>query len=190
MRSILVLWLALALTGCVLAPQTISLNEQVELQGEITEQRNALVRVLDNRPDTSGDQLGHRGGRAPDLSPVLSDKPLSVVLTNRMRDSLRSLGFGSESDLEPIRVQLEVKTFAYRCNESIIVNECGIEMRFLVSVINEDRTFNKPYGIKEIRSLAASPVAEYNEKWVNEVLDKVWRYMFEDADLKSELGVN
>src|SRR5690554_468963 len=118
MRSILVLWLALALTGCVLAPQTISLNEQVELQGEITEQRNALVRVLDNRPDTSDDQLGHRGGRAPDLSPVLSDKPLSVVLTNRMRDSLRSLGFGSESDLQPIRVQLEVKTFAYRCNES------------------------------------------------------------------------
>ncbi len=189
MRSLLLSCLALVLSGCVLAPQTISLSEQVEVQGTTSEQRDALVRVVDNREGTDDNALGHRGGRAPDLSPVLSHKPLSRTLTSRMQESLTSLGFGADSGLEPIKVQLEVDTFSYRCNESIIVNECGIEMRFSITVINDGRTFKKPYGIKEVRSLAASPVAEYNEQWINEVLNKVWRYMFDDAELKEALGV-
>lgn len=189
MRSLLLSGLALMLSGCVLAPQTISLSEQVEVYGATTEPRDALVRVIDEREGIEVNALGHRGGRAPDLSPVLSNKPLSRILTGRMQESLSSLGFGEESHREPVKVQLDIDTFSYHCNESIIVNECGIEMRFAVTVTNDGRTFKKPYGIKEVRSLAASPVAEYNEQWVNEVLDKVWRYMFDDAELKEALGV-
>lgn len=189
MRSLLLSCVALVLSGCVLAPQTISLNEEIDVQGRTSEQRDALVRVIDNRENTDENALGHRGGRAPDLSPVLSHKPLSRTLTSRMQGSLTSLGFGEQSDREPIKVQLDVDTFAYHCNESVIVNECGIEMRFTMTVINDGRTFKKPYGIKEVRSLAASPVEEYNEQWINEVLNKVWRYMFEDAELKEALGV-
>lgn len=190
MRSLLLSCLALVLTGCVLAPQTISLSEQVSVQGRTSEQRDALVRVIDNRQGTLENTIGHRGGRAANLSPVLSKKPLRLTLTSRMQDSLTSLGFGDESGLEPIKVQMDIDTFSYHCNESIIVNECGIEIRFAVTVINDGRTFKKPYGIKEVRSLAASPVAEYNEQWVNEVLNKVWRYMFEDGELRQALGVN
>lgn len=189
MRAVLLGGLALVLSGCVLAPQTISLSEQVEVQGHTSEQRDALVRVIDNRQDVEEHTLGHRGGRAPDLSPVSAEKPLSRTLTVRLQDSLTALGFGAESGLEPVKVQLEIETFSYHCNESVIVNECGMEMRFLVTVINDGRTFKKPYGIKEVRSLAASPVAEYNEQWVNEVLDKVWLYMFDDEELKEALSV-
>lgn len=189
MRSLLLSCVALVLSGCVLAPQTISLSEQVDVQGTTNEQRDALVRVIDNRQGVDENALGHRGGRAPDLSPVLSNKPLSRTLTSRMQESLTSLGFGEDSGLDPIKVQLDVDTFSYRCNESIIVNECSIEIRFAITVINDGRTFKKPYGINEVRSLAASPVAEYNEQWINEVLNKVWRYMFEDAELKEALGV-
>lgn len=190
MRALLLGGLALVLSGCVLAPQTISLSEQVDVQGRTSEQRDALVRVIDNRQAVEENSIGNRGGRAPDLSPILAEKPLSRTLTVRMQDSLSALGFGEDSGLEPVKVQLEIDTFSYRCNESVIVNECGMEMRFSVTVINDGRTFKKPYGIKEVRSLAASPVAEYNEQWINEVLDKVWRYMFEDAELKEALSVN
>jgi uncharacterized lipoprotein len=31
---------------------------------------------------------------------------------------------------------------------------------------------------------------EYNQKWVNEVLDNVWERMFSDGELRQALNVN
>lgn len=179
---------AVLLTGCVLAPQTIQLSETVDLRGKAIEPRNALVRVLDER-GVEDNKIGHRGGRSAEDSPLFSKEPIAQVLTKRLQNSLEAVGFGdAASDSEPLKVQLDIQAFDYKCNEGVIVNECNIEMRFLTTVINGNRTFKKPYGNREMRSLAASPVEEYNEKWVNEALDKVWQYMFTDPEFKQAIG--
>lgn len=180
--------MVMPLTGCVLAPQTIRLNEEVVQDNGPRLDRDALVRVVDER-DLGIDVIGNRGGRAPEYSPVLSDKPLADVLTTRMQATLAGLGFGGNSTKDPLKVQLAVEKFEYHCNKGFIVNECGMEMRFQVTVIDGDKTFTKPYGINEMRSLAASPVAEYNQKWVNDVLERLWLFMFNDKELKQALGV-
>lgn len=179
---------AVALSGCVLAPQTIQLNETVALRGKVMEPREALVRVVDQR-DSESTKIGHRGGRSAGDSPVYSDEPIDTVLTKRLQNSLEQLGFGQEESFtEPLKVQLEIQKFHYGCNESVIVNECTIEIRFLSTVHNGNKTFKKPYGNKELRSLAASPVQEYNQRWINEALDKVWQYMFTDPEFKQAIG--
>ncbi|MBU2037802.1 MULTISPECIES: YajG family lipoprotein [Oceanospirillaceae] len=187
--SLLTGTMAAGLSGCVLAPQTIALNESVSVPGGMPAiQRDALVRVVDERGQ-GADVLGHRGGRAPENSPLLSEKPLSDVLTARMQESLKSLGFGSASPVDPVRVQLTVEEFSYQCNEGAIVNECGMKMRFMITVMDNGKTFTKPYSANETRSLAASPAVEYNQKWVNEVLDKLWQHMFNDKELQQALNV-
>ena len=35
----------------------------------------------------------------------------------------------------------------------------------------------------------AAPVKEYNEKWVNDVMDRLWEYIFSDPELRGYLGV-
>ena len=178
----------LLLSGCVLAPQTISLAEQVDVNALGSPGRDALVRVVDER-QVGFDVLGHRGGRAPEQSPLLADKPLTQALTARMQNTLASLGFGGNGLQEPLRVQLTVEEFLYQCNEGIIVNECSISMRFQVTVTDGEKTFTKPYGINEMRSLATSPVQEYSQRWVNDALGRLWSYMFNDDELKRSLGV-
>jgi uncharacterized lipoprotein len=37
--------------------------------------------------------------------------------------------------------------------------------------------------------VAAAPVKEYNEKWVNDVMDRLWEYIFSDPELRGYLGV-
>lgn len=182
------LGVALLLTGCVLAPQTIQLSDKVDLRGKVIEPRNALVRVVDNR-GVEKNKIGHRGGRSAADSPLLSEEPIEQVLTKRLQNSLEVIGFGqAASDSEPLKVQLDIQAFDYKCNEGVIVNECNIEMRFLATIVNGNRTFKKPYGNREMRSLAASPVEEYNQKWVNEALDKLWQYMFTDPEFKQAIG--
>lgn len=179
---------ALLLGGCVLAPQTISLSEQVDIKGLGSPGRDALVRVVDER-QMGFDVLGHRGGRAPENSPLLADKTLTQALTGRLQNTLAGLGFGAGSLQEPVRVQLSVEEFMFQCNEGVIVNECSIAMRFKVTVSEPGREFSKPYGINEMRSLAASPVQEYSQQWVNDVLDRLWLFMFNDDELKAALGI-
>lgn len=176
-------------TGCVMSSQTIQLNEQLAIAPvQASIQRDALVRVVDNRT-VSPDWLGHRGGRLPENSPLLSEQPLDRVLTARLQDSLKQLGFGAESPLPPLRVQLTINEFLYQCNEGMIVNECQIQMAFQVQVIDQDSQFSKPYQVMEKRSLAASPIQSYNQEWVNETLDKIWQHMFSDAQLRRALGL-
>lgn len=182
---------SLGLTGCVLAPQVISLSEQSHLQERTPLMRSALVRVLDERA-LGGQHLGTRGGREPASSPLMADKALAEVLTARLQSSLAQLGYGNEgaSINDPLKLQLSIQEFNYHCNEGVIVSECGIDMQFLMTVIDGNTTFRKPYGIKEVRSLAASPVPEYNKKWLDEKLDEVWQYMFSDPELKQVLGLH
>jgi len=180
---------ALTLSGCVLAPQTIELNETYELQrAQINPQRDALVRVLDQRQQ-QGDILGTRGGRLPENSPLLAQQKLSTILTSRLQNSLAQLGFGGSSPLAPVKVQMDINQFEFNCNEGIVVNECGMKMTLQLTVINDQQKFTKPYSINESRGLAASPNADYNQKWVNEVLDKLWAHIFADQQLRDVLGV-
>lgn len=185
---VMMAFVTLALTGCALAPQTIRIQTQPEVKGRTHMLRDALVRTVDERPQDTL-VLGTRGGIAPERSPLLSDRPLSEILTADLQRTLKKLGFGQGGSEEPLKVQLTVQKFYYRCKESAVVNECGIEIRFLMTVIDGGRTFSKPYGINEVRSLASSPVTEYNELWVSDVLSRVWQYIFNDPEFRQALGV-
>lgn len=187
-RGLFALGLSALLTGCVLAPQTIALSDSAQISGKTTTPRAAMVRVIDER-GVAGEVLGTRGGRSPEDSPLVIEKPLDQILTKRLQNTLEQLGFGEENDNEPLKVQLDIQAFDYKCNESLVANECSIKMRFLLTAFEGGKTFKKPYGSNQMRSLAASPIAEYNEKWVNEMLDEVWQYMFSDSDLKQFMGV-
>lgn len=184
---------ATLLTGCVLAPQTIQLNESYALEkASISPQRDALVRVVDKRAsrlELNGNVLGHRGGRLPENSPLLAQDELSRILTSRLQSSLKQLGFGSASPLPAVKIQLDINQFEFSCNEGVLVSKCGMEMAFLLTVIDGGKTFTKPYSINESRRLAASPNKEYNQQWVNEVLDKLWKHIFNDKELRRVLAV-
>ena len=186
--------LTLSLSGCVLAPQVIQLNQEATVTaGQLSLSRDALVRVVDDREidgrQPKPNELGSRGGRLAENSPLNSENSLKDVLTMRMQNSLTQLGFGAASPLEPLKLQLSVKEFSYGCNDGMMVNDCSVRMRFELTVIDGATTFTKPYGANESRRVATAPVKEYNEKWVNEVLDRLWQYMFNDDELRAALGV-
>jgi len=189
LRASLLACAVAGLSGCVLAPQTIALNDSATVPAATpVVQRDALVRVVDQR-ELGWDVLGHRGGRAPENSPLLADEAVKDTLTRRMQASLKTLGFGGSSPVEPLRVQLDIETFNYACNEGVIVNECSVNIELGLTVLDGGNRFSKPYKAVETRSLAASPVATYNEKWVNEVLDNLWAHMFSDDELLNTLQV-
>ncbi|MEC7547792.1 MAG: YajG family lipoprotein [Pseudomonadota bacterium] len=185
--------MAIGLSGCVLAPQTIELNESYGIEAPTASvNRGALIRVVDQRDDIDADEkqsLGSRGGRLAENSPLHVQDELSAVLTRRLQDSMAQLGYGASSPLDPIKLELAVNRFRYSCNEGFLVTACSVSIRFNMTVIDGDTTFTKPYGLSESRRVAAAPVKEYNEKWVNGVLDRLWEYIFSDHELREYLGV-
>jgi uncharacterized lipoprotein len=193
--TLTIVGLSAVLSGCVLAPQTIELNETVEVPNATSEvQRGALIRVVDNREsiiagDETRDYLGSRGGRFSERSPLLAQDELANILSLRLQDSIAQLGFGGTSPIDPVRVEMLINKFAYSCNDGFLVTSCSVKVRLGVTLMNGDTTFTKPYGLTETRRVAAAPVKEYNEKWVNDVVDRLWEYIFSDPELRGYLGV-
>lgn len=188
-RIMCVAALVAGLSGCVLSPQVIELNDRSDVgSGQLSADRNALVRVLDDR-GVDDDLIGYRGGRLPENSPLMVDIALYETLTKRLKTTLAELGFGGSSTLDPLKFQLDINTFKYECNEGVIVSKCSFDLKLSVTVIDGPRQFSKPYQLNESRSVVAAPVASYNQEWVNEALDKVWGHIFSDKELLVALGV-
>lgn len=193
LNAVVSIGMVVGLSGCVLAPQTIQLNESFDIEAsEANSGRGALIRVVDKRSGVDMDvkeSIGNRGGRLAENSPLFAQDELSVVLTRRLQNGMTQLGFGTSSSLDPIKLELVVNRFHYGCNDGILVTACDVSMNFDITVIDGDTTFTKPYGLTESRRVAAAPVKEYNEEWVNSVLDRLWKFIFDDEELRKHLGV-
>lgn len=190
LKSALTSTLILTLTGCVLAPQTIELDTTADIDPPVGSiKRGALVRVVDQRTVSEADVIGLRGGRDAERSPLKAQDSLETLLTQRLQDSLAQAGFGGSSPLEPIKVQLTVNQFDYLCNDGVWVNDCSIKVNMELSVIDGTKTFTKPYGASETRRVATAPVSEYNQEWVNAMLDGVWTRMFADEEFRAFVGI-
>jgi uncharacterized lipoprotein len=175
-------------TGCALSPQIINLQTNSPLETYSTQVgRSALVRVRDLRDET--EQLGSRGGSQPDSAPLLSKPNLQKALQEKMQNSLQKLGFGSDSFVEPLKVDLAIEQFDYQCNQGMWVNECELSMTMRLSIDNKTLKFSQPFTLNETRSVIAAPRSGYNQTWINQSIDKFWQHMMSQEKVKESLGI-
>jgi uncharacterized lipoprotein len=175
-------------TGCALSPQIINLHTNSPLETNSTQVgRSALVRVRDLRDET--EQLGSRGGSQPESAPLLSKPNLQKALQEKMQNSLQQLGFGGDSSVEPLKVDLAIEQFDYQCNEGMWVNECELSMTMRLSIDNEALKFSQPFTLNEGRSVIAAPRSGYNQTWINQSIDKFWQHMMNQEKVKESLGI-
>lgn len=187
MKKTLLIASLLVLQGCSMKSQVITVNETPAFSPKpVISNQAALVKVEDRRA-LSERVLGYRIMKQTDESSLMMDQTLSDVLSKRMEHTLSSLGFGGEDMAVATRVKLVVDTFNYQC-KSGLMTECSLKMKMTIEVMDDNSSFKKPYIKTETRSVAASPVKEYNEKWVNQALDQLWQVMFEDQDLLKRLA--
>jgi uncharacterized lipoprotein len=175
-------------TGCALSPQIINLQTSSPLGASATQVgRSALVRVRDLRDET--EQLGSRGGSQPESAPLISKPNLQQALQAKMQNSLQQLGFGGDSSVEPLKVDLAIEQFDYQCNEGMWVNECELSMTMRLSIDNEALKFSQPFTLNEGRSVIAAPRSGYNQTWINQSIDKFWQHMMNQEKVKESLGI-
>jgi uncharacterized lipoprotein len=175
-------------TGCALSPQIINLQTSSPLGASATQVgRSALVRVRDLRDET--EQLGSRGGSQPESAPLISKPNLQQALQAKMQNSLQQLGFGGDSSVEPLKVDLAIEQFDYQCNEGMWVNECELSMTMRLSIDNEALKFSQPFTLNEGRSVIAAPRSGYNQTWINQSIDKFWQHMMNQEKVKDSLGI-
>jgi uncharacterized lipoprotein len=106
-----------------------------------------------------------------------------------MQNSLQQLGFGGDSSVEPLKVDLAIEQFDYQCNEGMWVNECELSMTMRLSIDNETRKFSQPFTLNETRSVIAAPRSGYNQTWINQSIDKFWQHMMSQERVKESLGI-
>jgi uncharacterized lipoprotein len=175
-------------TGCALSPQIINLQTSSPLGASATQVgRSALVRVRDLRDET--EQLGSRGGSQPESAPLISKPNLQQALQAKMQNSLQQLGFGGDSSVEPLKVDLAIEQFDYQCNQGLWVNECELSMTMRLSIDNETLKFSQPFSLNETRSVIAAPRSGYNQTWINQSIDKFWQHMMNQEKVKDSLGI-
>jgi uncharacterized lipoprotein len=175
-------------TGCALSPQIINLQTSSPLDASTTQiGRSALVRVRDLRDET--EQLGSRGGSQPESSPLISKPNLQQALQAKMQNSLQQLGFGGDSSVESLKVDLAIEQFDYQCNQGLWVNQCQLAIMMRLSIDNEIREFSQPFTLNEERSVIVAPRSGYNEAWINQSIDKFWQHMMNQPKVKESLGI-
>ena len=120
---------------------------------------------------------------------VQTGRPLKCSLSPYKRPELRIREHPLPDTLAPLKVQLTVNQFDYLCNDGMWVNDCSMKVNMELNVIDGDKTFRKPFGASETRRVATAPVADYNQEWVNAMLENIWERMFSDPEFRAFVGV-
>lgn len=174
--------------GCALSPQVISLDTKSNLHVmEPISGRTALVRVLDEREIS--DRLGNRGGAVPEQALLIAQPALQQALTEKMQASLQDFGFGGNSPIAPVKVEIVVNEFEYLCNEGDWVNQCQLDIELRLNIDDAGKIFSQPFKLNESRSVTIAPQTEYNTLWINQSIDKLWQHMFTKPQVMSALGI-
>lgn len=174
--------------GCALSPQIIPLDTASKLHVmEPVSGKTALVRVLDERE--LSDRLGNRGGAVPEEALLIAQPALQQALTEKMQASMQAFGFGGHSPIAPVKVEIVVNEFEYRCNEGDWVNQCQLDIEMRLNIDNAGKVFSQPFKLNESRSVTIAPQTEYNTLWINQSIDKLWQHMFTKPQVMSALGV-
>lgn len=183
--------LLLPLFGCSIAPQTLFLDDESGLaETQAGQGKSALARVLDKRQNKQDNELGIVGVQGGKEAPVLSAQPLTKVLTAKLTASLESLGFGSGAIVpgqEPLKVQLDIEAFDYRCQPGKALNKCYLEMGWRLTLIRPESTFNKSFQLNESREVLLWPEYRYNQEWVNDAMNRLWQRTFSNSEVLEQL---
>lgn len=170
----------LSLGGCALSPQTISINPDIDVQGNVGQSQTIQVDVVDKR---NSPVLGQRGGVYEDTSNIMTSDNMTTTLRKSLVRALQKQGYSVVERDADTALRVEVNSMTYNAYKEKLLYKIEIGMAVRSIVNKNSKEFTGDYKTSRKKDYVKLPGVEENEKLVNETLAGVLKSMLSDEDL-------
>lgn len=189
MRRILALTVvtsALALAGCALSPQTITIAPTLDVPAEPVGQGRVVgLHVLDEREKKS---LGSRGGVYADSSDISPANDVAEAVGTAMRTGLLAQGYQLGSAEAGIVLKVAVTRLSYDVPAGAVAATANLAATLRITAERNGDSMSTDYHSTVTRTLPVAPTAAQNEKWVNELLGETITRFFADPKMRAYIN--
>lgn len=185
MRYLMPAILMLALSGCALSPQMITVQPSPEVTAaNVGNNQSVTVSTVDQREQQA---FGTRGGVYGNTSLIRPANDLAAVITDAVRKGLQAQGFNAfnpNDDGRPLEVR--IATLSYVPEEGSVVNR--VEVNTVIEALARNPQGDEYKGVYRAGNTYEQPLtpsAARNEMMINEVLDRALKQLLADPKLLS-----
>ncbi len=183
--------LCLALAGCALSPQTVSLLPIVDVaMPDIGRDRPLALIVSDRR---ASPVLGSRGGLYGDTALITPRNPVDQTVRRALAERLTAAGFRVQpaGATAPLTLDVQIQQLGYRLDSQPggLLNDARAEALLTATLSTGGQVRRSAqYRANSVRRVAGYPSEADNEALLNEVLGQSLRQLLQDPQLLSLLA--
>ena len=185
MRYLMPAILMLALNGCALSPQMITVQPSPEVTAaNVGNNQSVTVSTVDQREQQA---FGTRGGVYGNTSLIRPANDLAAVITDAVRKGLQAQGFNAFNPTDDGRpLEVRIATLSYVPEEGSVVNR--VEVNTVIEALARNPQGDEYKGVYRAGNTYEQPLtpsAARNEMMINEVLDRALKQLLADPKLLS-----
>ena len=177
---------ALALTGCALSPQTVTLAPTLVVAPEsIGKGHTVKVLATDTRANAV---IGTRSGVYAKTSEIRSDNDVAEAVRKQVIAGLAAQGYTDAGDASETTIRLRLTELAYRVPEGAIATSADITVAIEATAERAGSKQTGTYRSEVHQRFPVAPSPEQNEAWLNEALNETLQRFFDDAAMRAFLA--
>lgn len=186
MRLITLLITLLALAGCALSPQTVTVDPALTVAPKAVADGQALdLRVVDAR---ASEEIGTRGGVYRQSSQILAANDVADAVRMRAIEGLRVRGYSLGESTAAVQVRLSIEQLDYVVPPGTVATSADITAVLKASVDNSGKKYETTYRSTVNRKFPVPPTATQNAIWINEVLGDTLQRFLDDPRIHGAIA--
>jgi len=172
----------MALAGCALSPQSVSLSPNIEVaSGTYQQQAKSLtITVNDTRQNRV---IGTRGGIYKDTSDITPTTDMTLSVKNSLTNSFRILGYSVVDNNSDVSLGVNIVDLQYTAFGDKNVNAVETSAAVGVTCRNRDYVMTNEYRTTDKQDVLKAPSAAKNQEIINDTLSTALQRMFNDEKL-------
>lgn len=178
--------LPLALGGCALSPQVVTIDPSLQEQAAASRAAGQPLdlRVVDARP---AEDIGTRGGVYRESSRIQPANDIADAVRRCAVEGLAKRGYAIGTEATDRSVRLSVEQLSYDVSEGRIATAADITVAIRAHAERGADRYETVYRSAMNRKFPVPPTAEQNAEWINEVLGETLQRFLDDAKLHAFL---
>ena len=169
----------LALTGCALSPQTVSISPVLVASGDTRPAGKRLaIRVRDTRPNKI---IGYRGGVYATAS-ITTTPDLTQSVSEKVAQYYRASGYQISTGNGPpdISLEIDIRNLNYQARQKNILWHIKVYASINATVTADGRKKNLQLDDSVTREFTHPPSTRQNELLINDVFSKLLQRLLDN----------
>ena len=172
----------LAITGCALSPQTVTIMPDIKVANANNDQQQKTIQIGVNDARTNK-VIGTRGGIYADTSAITADADITQSVRNSLTAAYRVLGYNVLNSGADVQIIVDITDLKYNATGETTIRAVETAAALKATCQSGAYVVTNEYRITDKADVLKPPTVGENQDYINGTLSSTLQRLVNDASI-------